>query len=65
MFNIYVTKFDINTQTLTVLGFVIGVVNAFLPMEKINESLFPGRDEITTDDKYSEKKHFFLEVVKL
>jgi len=62
VFNVYLLGNPVETQILTVLGFIIGLVNAFLPMGELNEALFPSKDEALTNFRYSEKRSEFLEV---
>jgi hypothetical protein len=44
------------------IAFAIGVIHAMAPMQKLNEAYFTLRDEITTNDTYSQLKDTFLEV---
>ena len=62
MANFYVIDVDIKYQVLTIVGFGIGILNAFLPMNSINEALFPTPEEAQTGDLYSKRKYGFLEV---
>ncbi len=63
VFNVYLLGNPVETQILTVLGFIIGLANAFLPMGDLNEALFPSKEEALTNFKYSEKRTEFLEVL--
>jgi len=59
--NFYVIDIDYKSQILTIIGFGIGIFNAILPMNSINEFLFPTPEEKLTDDTYSKRKYYFLE----
>lgn len=61
--NVVFLKFDPTEETLTVLGFVIGILNAILPMAKINDLIFPKREEVLTNERYSVVKYTFSEVL--
>lgn len=61
VFNVVLLGNPLETQVLTVMGFIIGLINAFLPMSDINEALFPTKDEVLSHFKYSEKRFDFLE----
>lgn len=46
---------------LSIAGFTIGCLNAALPMEEINQWIFPSRDSRLNDQKYWEVKLFLPE----
>jgi len=61
--NYFIINVDIKYQILTIVGFGIGLLNAFLPMNRVNEFLFPTPQEAQTGDLYSKRKFTFLEVI--
>ena len=62
MANYFIINVDIKYQILTIVGFGIGILTAFLPMNRNNEFFFPTAEEAQTGDLYSKRKFTFLEV---
>ena len=64
LFDVQVGGLSLAENSLAIIGLVISLANAFLPMRKINDILFPLREEKVSDDKFSVVKNDFLEDYK-
>jgi len=60
-FNLYVTTQTTSDLTLQLIGLAIGIANAVLPMDDINEYLFKIKEEVPGHEKYSDMRLEFLE----
>jgi hypothetical protein len=64
-FGYFCVNADWSELILSIFALVIGIAHAILPMDKVNERFFPIRDEVITDDRYSQVRKNFAEVDKI
>ena len=64
LFDVQVGGLKLTENYLAIIGLAISLANTFLPMRKINDVLFPLRDEKVTDDKFGLMKKDFSEDYK-